>query len=225
MPYTSPVSTIPCELRDYPEWHQGREYYCVWTLPVRDRAVLERLQYAQSHLSPWLHHGYRRQAHITLFVCGFDALEPCRNDDFTVQLRQLQVKALEVMAQAPFELHIGGLDSFASAPYLQVSDPEGVLARLRQRLQCISPEVRQADYVPHLTVGLYQQALSWQRLQARLSTFNQTGPLALQVSELELCRYRARELFGPLARMVSVPLLSARSEEARPAARHPYRLE
>lgn len=209
MPYTSPVSTIPCELRDYPEWHHGREFYCVWTLPVHDRPVLQRLQSAQRHLSPWLHHGYRRQAHITLFVCGFDALEQCRDDDFTVQLRQLQVEALEALGQTPFELQVGGLDSFASAPYLQVNDSEGVLAMLRERLQCISPEVRQADYVPHLTVGLYKQALPWQRLQAGLNAFNQIEPLTLRVSELELSCYRASELFGPLARIASVPLLQA----------------
>ena len=207
MPYSSPLFTIPCELRDYPEWHYGRQMYCVWTLPVRDRLVLERLQAAQQHLSPWLHQDYRRQAHITLFVCGFDALVQHRDDDFTRQAQQLQCKALEMLAQASFSLQIGGLDSFASAPYLQVSDPEGVLAVLRERLETISSEVRQAEYVPHLTVGLFQQALSWSQLQARISSFNRAESLTLRVSELELSCYRASELFGPLARIASVPLL------------------
>ncbi|SEB11154.1 2'-5' RNA ligase family protein [Marinobacterium iners] len=207
MPYSSPLFTIPCELRDYPEWHYGRQMYCVWTLPVRDRLVLERLQAAQQHLSPWLHQDYRRQAHITLFVCGFDALVQHRDDDFTRQAQQLQCEALEMLAQASFSLQIGGLDSFASAPYLQVSDPEGVLAVLRERLETISSEVRQAEYVPHLTVGLFQQALSWSQLQARISSFNRAESLTLRVSELELSCYRASELFGPLARIASVPLL------------------
>ena len=207
MPYSSPLFTIPCELRDYPEWHDGRQMYCVWTLPVRDRLVLERLQAAQQHLSPWLHQDYRRQAHITLFVCGFDALVQHRDDDFTRQAQQLQCEALEMLAQASFSLQIGGLDSFASAPYLQVSDPEGVLAVLRERLETISSEVRQAEYVPHLTVGLFQQALSWSQLQARISSFNRAESLTLRVSELELSCYRASELFGPLARIASVPLL------------------
>lgn len=207
MPYSSPLFTIPCELRDYPEWHDGRQMYCVWTLPVRDRLVLERLQAAQQHLSPWLHQDYCRQAHITLFVCGFDALVQHRDDDFTRQAQQLQCEALEMLAQASFSLQIGGLDSFASAPYLQVSDPEGVLAVLRERLETISSEVRQAEYVPHLTVGLFQQALSWSQLQARVSSFNRAESLTLRVSELELSCYRASELFGPLARIASVPLL------------------
>lgn len=207
MPYSSPLFTIPCELRDYPEWHYGRQMYCVWTLPVRDRLVLERLQAAKQHLSPWLHQDYRRQAHITLFVCGFDALVQHRDDDFTRQAQQLQCEALEMLAQASFSLQIGGLDSFASAPYLQVSDPEGVLAVLRERLETISSEVRQAEYVPHLTVGLFQQALSWSQLQARISSFNRAESLTLRVSELELSCYRASELFGPLARIASVPLL------------------
>ncbi len=207
MLYSSPLFTIPCELRDYPEWHYGRQMYCVWTLPVRDRLVLERLQAAQQHLSPWLHQDYRRQAHITLFVCGFDALVQHRDDDFTRQAQQLQCEALEMLAQASFSLQIGGLDSFASAPYLQVSDPEGVLAVLRERLETISSEVRQAEYVPHLTVGLFQQTLSWSQLQARISSFNRAESLTLRVSELELSCYRASELFGPLARIASVPLL------------------
>lgn len=198
MSHTSPACTIPCELRDYPEWHHGRRLYCVWTLPVRDRQVLERLQAAQQQLSPWLHQGYRRQAHVTLFVCGFDAQVRHRDDDFTRQMQLLQCEAMEMLAQASFSLSIGGLDSFASAPYLQVSDPEAVLPRLRDALQRISPEIRQAGYVPHLTVGLYRQAVPWPHLQARISAFDHAEPLTLQVSELQLCCYHASELFGPL---------------------------
>jgi hypothetical protein len=61
--------------------------------------------------------------------------------------------------------------------------------------------------VPHLTVGLFQQALSWSQLQARINSFNRAESLTLRVSELELSCYRASELFGPLARIASVPLL------------------
>jgi len=206
MTHTPPACTIPCELRDYPEWHQGREFYCVWTLPVRDRSVLDRLQRAQRHLSPWLHQGYRRQAHITLFVCGFEASEAFWPDDFTHVARQQQYEVLKQMAPTPFALEVGGLDSFASAPYLKVHDVQGVLATLREALQRISPEVRQAIYVPHLTVGLFQEKVPWPVLQARVTSFMDSEPLLLPVTELELCIYHADELFGPLKSVLSLPL-------------------
>jgi 2'-5' RNA ligase len=194
----APAQSIACERRDYPEWHHGRTRYGVWTLPVDCPQVLARLSRAQQHLGDWLHGDYRRQAHITLFVCGFPAESVHFDDDFPGECLAAQLAALQQLRQQPFTLLIGGLDSFASASFLRVTDPEGRLQRLRTTLATHSREIRQAPYHPHLTVGLYTRAVPRVRVQQRLQDFRACAALPLTVRELHFSTYASTELFGPL---------------------------
>lgn len=197
-PDNAPAHSIASEWRDYPEWRRGRERYAVWTLPVRCPQVLARLERAQAHLGDCLHAGYRRQAHITLFVCGFPAEQAVLDDDFPASRLSAQLAALEQLRAEPFSLQIGGLDSFASAPFLHVSDPQARLANLREALTAHSTEIRQSPYLAHLTVGLYARALPASVMHPRLAAFTDNAPLTLPVDELHYSSYAAAEPFGPL---------------------------
>jgi len=179
----APPQTLACELRDYPEWHRGRARYGVWTLPVECPRILSRFERARAQLSEWLHDDYRRQAHITLFVCGFPAEQPRFDDDFPLERLAAQQQALRELGAAPFELQIGGLDSFASAPFLTVSDPDQRLAALRAALGKHSTEIRQSPYHAHLTVGLYVRAVPCAQMRQRLAAFADRDPLPLTVKE------------------------------------------
>ena len=77
--------------------------------------------------------------------------------DFTDQNQM--IAAVMLLRQPAFELHIGDLDSFTSAAFLAVQE-HGHLDRLRDTLAGLAPEVRQAPYAPHLTVGLYRRAVA-----------------------------------------------------------------
>lgn len=197
-PLHAPAQSIACARRDYPEWHRGRARYGVWTLPVDCPRILARLERAQAHLGDWLHGDYRRQAHVTLFVCGFPAAQAKFDDDFPSERLDAQIDALSALCASPFELQIGGLDSYASAPFLSVSDPDQRLEVLRAALGEHSAEVRQSPYHPHLTVDLYARAVPRTDLQRRLTAFGEDEPLALRVDELHYSTYAAAELFGPL---------------------------
>lgn len=197
-PRHAPAQSVACERRDYPEWHRGRQRYAVWSLPVDCPRILARLSRAQTHLGDRLHTGYRRQAHITLFVCGFPAERARFDDDFPAERLAAQLAALHTLRASPFALQIGGLDSYASAPFLSVNDPEGRLAALRTALGERSAEVRQNPYHAHLTVGLYARSEPRQTLQPRLAAFAENELLPLPVGELHYSTYAASELFGPL---------------------------
>ena len=197
MPFPESHS-VPCEWRDYPEWHRGRLRYAVWALTVDCPRIQARLERARTHLGAWLHDDYRRQAHITLFVCGFPGESRRFDDDFPAQRLAAQCTTLRALAGGPFELQIGGLASFASAPFLTVGDPHGRLAALRQMLAAHGAEVRQAPYHAHLTVGLYARAVARAELQRRLIEFGEDEPLPLRVNELHYVTYAATELCGPL---------------------------
>lgn len=194
----APVQSIVCERRDYPEWHRGRRRYGVWLLPVDCPRILARLERARAHLGDWLHRDYRRQAHITLFVCGFAADSAQFDDDFPAERLAAQLAALAQLGAGRFELQVGGLDSYASAPFLTIADPDQRLEPLRRTLATHSTEIRQATYHPHLTAGLYARSVPRAVLQQRLSDFADAAPLALPVNQLQYATYAAAELFGRL---------------------------
>ena len=197
-PLQAPAQSIACERRDYPDWHRGRTRYGVWTLLVECPRILARLDRARAHLGAWLHGDYRRQAHVTLFVCGFPAEQARYDDDFPAARLMAQFTALHQLDAGAFELQIGGLDSFASAPFLTVVDPDGRLEALRAVLGEHSMEIRQSPYHAHLTVGLYGRTVLRAELQQRLAAFGEDEPLPLRVDELHYSTYAATELFGPL---------------------------
>ena len=173
----APAATLPCTLRDHPDWHRGRARYWLWSIPVDCPAVLQRLQAARTCLGDWLHAPGARQAHITLFVCGFASPQPVHNDDIAPAVLEAQCHALAALRQPAFELHIGDLDSFTSAAFLAVQE-HGHLERLRDLLAGLAPEVRQAPYAPHLTVGLYRRAVPRATWQQHTRALRDCPPLA-----------------------------------------------
>jgi 2'-5' RNA ligase len=189
--------TIPAEIRDFPEWHHGRETYAVWILQLEDDAIWERFKVAREHLNGYLLEPYQRQPHITLFVCGFLVEQPQYNDDFTHGQLQAQFQSLEKTNIRPFEIEIGGFNSFASAPYLEVHDPEGGLVRLRKILSKGAKEFRTTTYTPHLTVGLYSGAYPSEEVLSRMATFSRE-PIHWKVNQITLATYQAQEFAGRL---------------------------
>jgi 2'-5' RNA ligase len=197
--------SLACELRDYPEWHKGRSRYGVWVLQVDNQAVLARLEQARQWLGDWLHPPGIRQAHITLFVCGFSAEQAAHDDDFTAPQLAAQLSALQALKPPRFSLHIGPARSFSSAAYLEVLDTEQQLSPLRQALAGPCQEIRQSAYVPHLTLGLYRQRIRRELIEQRLAQLPST-PLELPISHLHYATYDAREQHGELHYQHSYPL-------------------
>jgi 2'-5' RNA ligase len=190
--------TIPAEFRDFPEWHHGRETYTVWILPLESEAIQGKFEAAKQHLNGYLLEPYQRQPHITLFVCGFLVDAPQYKDDFTQAQLGSQIQALESTRMRPFEIEIGGLNSFASAPFLEVHDPQGGIPRLREILANGAREFRSAPYRPHLTVGLYAGAFASQEVAGKMAQFPR-DPIRWKVERIAFATYRAQEIAGRLA--------------------------
>jgi len=190
--------TIPAEARDFPEWHHGRETYAVWILTPEDNVISEKFKHARRHLDGYLLEPYRRQPHITLFVCGFLVDTPQYNDDFTHAQFQSQLRVLEKADFQPFEVEISGLNSFASAPFLEVNDPEGGIPRLRKALSNGAREFRTAPYTPHLTVGLYAGAFPSKEVMRRLAAFSGKA-IRWKIDRITLATYQANEFAGLLS--------------------------
>jgi len=192
-------TTIPSETRDYPEWHHGRESYAVWVLRCdQSKAIQKKFSTAREHLKGYLLEPYQRQPHITLFVCGFLVEEDQYNDDFTQVEMDAQIRVLEKANIQQFEIKIGSMNSFASAPFLEIHDPDGGIPHLREVLSRGASEFRTAPYRPHLTVGLYADAFQSKQVLERMSDFS-SEPLRWRVEQITLATYRAEEFAGELS--------------------------
>lgn len=196
-------TTIPAEIRDYPEWRRGRDTYAVWILPVNNGLIQTKFKAARDHLSGYLLEPYRRQPHITLFVCGFLVEKALYNDDFTPAQVQSQLQGLEEANISPFEIEIGGLNSFASAPFLEVSDHDGCVGHLREILSRGAREFRTAPYTPHLTVGLYAGAFPSKKVAERMMQFP-ANPVKLKIEQIAFATYRAQEITGGLTHQLEI---------------------
>lgn len=196
-PDTGPAETLVADLRDYPEWHRGRERYGVWILPIVQPELLDYLARAREALSDLLYPSPRRQPHMTVFVCGFHQRRKRADDDFSMGLLRQQLAQLRGHAGVAATLSLGRPDSFASAAFIPVDDKDGRLAHWRSLLGSISDEVRQATYVPHITLGLYRRKVDAQTVRRRLAAIA-APKVGLEATELHYVTYAARDQLGPL---------------------------
>ena len=205
--------TIRNVRRDFPEWHRGRPLYLLWALDLDVPSVEQRLQAAREHLAGLLLGDYRRQAHVTLSLCGFPSRSPRLPDDFSEETLRTQIDRLEAARPGAFEVEIGALASFSSAPYLTVneSDHGGHIARLRRCLEMGDINAQKGRYTPHVTVGLYADAWPTAAVQRRLSAFACDKRLPLQVRSVSLMSYAASDIGGELRRLAEVDLATGRT--------------
>lgn len=195
------AQTTPHADRDFHEWHGGIAHYGFWAVAVDCPAWHALFCAACAHAAPFVHAGYRRAPHVTIAAAGLldeRHASPAHLRRQSERLRQ---------ARPPvFELHAGGLDSFASAPYVAVDDPSGTLHALRRLLAAIAAEDSPAQYQPHLTVGLYRAAFDFGHVRRHLATFRHPDVPPLPVRELQFCTYQTHDIQGPFTVRTRVPL-------------------
>lgn len=193
--------TIRNVRRDFHEWHLGRPRYLLWALDVDTAPVRQRVLAAQHHLSGLLLDDYARQPHVTLSLCGFPSTAPCHADDFGAETLHRQIAGLQRMRPRPFEIRIGSLSSFTSAPYLEVDDAGAHIARLRTGLAGGRLNHPDGSYTPHVTVGLYADAWPTTDVHERLCRFDESAPLDLRIGRISLFGYRSADIGGALTRI------------------------
>lgn len=199
--------TIPSCIQDHPEWHRGRTDYCLWLIGIENEELHHKVEAAREHLSEFLLKPYRRQPHITLFVCGFFVDTPQFDDDYSTQQLRIQERSLKEADMKPFSIEIGGLNSFSSAPFLEVDDRDGGIERVRAALSATGREVGRSVFTPHVTIGLYSGAYPSHIISSRIADFPK-DPCMLFVDRITFALYRAQDIAGALTYQQDVSLLT-----------------
>lgn len=188
---------IPTEQRDYIEWHRGRKKFALWYLHIEQDDCIGYCQRLTQHFSHLMIQPIQRQPHITIFVCGF-WIDPVTNLDefssiqFEQQRQQLQHSSLE-----PVQLITGKIRSFNSSLCVEIKDPSGYLAQLRYVLGQSADEIRTQAYFPHISLGIYRQAYSYDQIMASIDAVEQQY-FKLNCSQLYFGYYQPQHLQGPL---------------------------
>ena len=188
---------IPTQQHDYPEWHRGRERYVLWYLAVQHPALECYLQQLKQQFSDVLFRPNTRQFHITLYICGFYAAKKHWEDDFLESQFQQQVQALQQLQLEPFQLKVGGINSFDSALFVEVQDQSQQLARIRQALSVGGAEIAALQYHPHITLGLYQAEHSTNHILERIQN-TAVQHFDLNIRHLNFGYYQSHTLQGEL---------------------------
>lgn len=196
--FSGEKKTLPTEKRDYKEWHRGRTNYSLWTILVQSQTIQDRFDLAKAHLAEYLLTPYSRQTHVTLFVCGFLADTKRWDDDYPTVTLKHHHSMLSEAGFGPFEIEIGGINSFKAAPFIEVFDVEGGIEKVRSVILADSIESREETYVPHLTLGLYRDYFDTKAVADKISLFRTESRIRYRVDAIRLMSYAAREIAGPL---------------------------
>jgi 2'-5' RNA ligase len=175
---------------------------------IEDRRVDELIRSAREHLAGYLLSPYHRQPHITLCVCGFPAERRNYDDDYPDELFRQHQEMLRQAATGPFTVEIGGMKSFASAPFLEIRDDGGNLVQLRDMLLGKDREIGRDRFVPHVTVGLYRDAFPKEVVLRKLASFTDRRCM-LEVDRITFATYEASDMNGRLTYLLDIPLRTA----------------
>jgi 2'-5' RNA ligase len=189
--------------REFVEWHCGRPRYVLWAIDANFPGVQSRVEAAQFHLDGLLLEAHTRQPHITLTLCGFPSAQPLLPDEFGRALLDQQVASLQQAQISPIDIAIGALSSFASAPYLGVTDGSGGITNLRS---CLGTDADTHAYTPHVTVGLYKDAWPTNSVRPRLTAFVPCPAIPLRVTRIGLFAYETSSVGGRLESLATFDL-------------------
>ncbi|MDU7360697.1 MAG: 2'-5' RNA ligase family protein [Propionibacteriaceae bacterium] len=175
--------TMPCEDRDFYEWHRGIPHAYLWGFRTRTdiRPVREALD---GLVLP----RYERDPHVTVAYCGLEGTE------FTLRQRDADLRRLRPLCRGPVQIAPWRWASFPPSPMLELRSSwvHEAHATLSEGL----PHRMLRPYRPHITVGFYAVAVPFDEPAARMATVPLPEPF--EVNALELLRYDTHDIAGPL---------------------------
>ena len=187
-------------------WAAGRGTYAVWAVRVEAEAVRRRVAAIQHTLPEGLRRIPRVDLHVTVWVGGFPTQGvPGRDDD--IREEDLARQARDLAGCRGFRLQVGSANSFTTAPFLEVFDPDGGLAAVRSVLaRGGPPELRFAPFLPHLTLATADRDVPVARVRPVLLPHRQLPMLEVGVRQIAQIRFDAVRPGAPLRTHCTVDL-------------------
>lgn len=183
--------------REYPEWHKQRERYYIWAIDADTCLLQTRINHYKNALKPYLVDNFLRRPHITLAISGFLNAQQQHNDDVAPSTIDQQIQALKTLALKPFALSVGSGNSFLSAPFLEVKEQCNALESIRQVITAGHNDFRTMPYVPHITLGIYNDDHSIVSIVAQMGNLQEEA-IEIPVERVVLYSYAASDIGSAL---------------------------
>lgn len=197
------AATVEDGRHDTAQWrnHSGKFAICCVRVPASAllpelaevRQALRSLPFVRVHPDHFLH--------ITIQELGFLTDSPEHRDEVAPERLAEFIGMAErpVSDFAPFEITLGGVNSFTDAAFLDVHDG-GWLSRIHRRLRdfAIIPVDARYPYLPTLTIAHYTEPAPIGRLPAILSEWRDTHFGSFTVSEVDIVLISTNEAYPRL---------------------------
>jgi len=195
------LHSIACHDRDFTQWRGGADHALIWAVLADVDHVRAAVDSARAHWADVLLPRYDRQPHITVGYGGPVPKPGATPEDepYTPERIAADRAAVEALGLSPFDVRIGGWDTFQMVPYLRAEAPE--LQAVARALR----EDRRRPYVPHVTIGMYAVSAPLSGLAGRAAGW-ESPSITLPVTRLSLLRYDAADVAGPLTEVDAIDL-------------------
>ena len=175
--------TMPCEDRDFHQWHRGIPHAYLWGFRTRTD-----IRPARAALDGLILSRYERDPHVTVAYCGLEGTE------FTSEQHDDDLRRLRPLCGGPVRITPWRWASFPPSPMLELRSPW--VHEAHDALSEGLPHRILRPYRPHVTVGFYSVAVPFDEPAARMATVPLPEPF--EVDALELLRYDTHDIAGPL---------------------------
>jgi len=195
---------------DTVDWrsHDGVYAVCAVRVPAEKlqptleecRAAVGRFPFARIHPDHFLH--------ITLQELGFVCDRPNRVDEIApARLEEFAAAAADAIGDwPPFTIHLGGVNSYQDAAFLDVHD-RGRCAELHLRLNEVAavPHLSRFAYLPHSTIAHYTAAVPSAGLAGALAPWRDVRFGSFSVTAVEIVTLRVEEPYPALEPYAIIP--------------------
>lgn len=194
--------------------HLGKFAICCVRVPISAiapeiadvRRALRSLPFVRLHPDHFLH--------IAIQEIGFLSDAPKHRDEFALDRLEEFIAMSErpISDFAPFEIAVGGVNSFTDAAFLDVHD-NGWLSRIHRRLRdfALVPVDHRYPYLPTLTIAHYVTSAPIGRLPAILSEWRDAEFGSFTVRDVDIVLLRPTEAYPSLEIAHSFSLGSGRN--------------
>lgn len=184
-------TTYKTELRDFFQWHKGIEHFGFWAIEISNKDCLDKIKEYQDYFKSELHCNYSRQAHITIVASGL-----LSDDYFHDDLLKKQINHLKNSNIKPFSLQLANCNSFNTSPYLTIIDSFNNINLIRKYLNNTSNEVDLPIYIPHVTLGFYNNNYKTLDIVKKINNKSFSN-IEFMVKEIVFAQYKTKDIQGP----------------------------
>lgn len=207
------ATTHPCQHANFVGWHLGRPHYTVWLIMADTPPIRDAVHTARQALDDYLLPAYHRQPHITLGVRGFPQRYHQDRHSYTAAMFEHDIAILRGMQTVPFEIKLGAVASFNTAPYLTLTAGQETVHALHRELTKPGGDVE--PFIPHITLGFYRRAIPLYRIESQASQLA-LPECQLAITHIELAAYDSTDTAGRLQTICRFNLATQHLETIRP---------